>query len=169
MMTEVFGASDAEGGWSMREAYDALEVAQVLLLGDPASPLNNLLDAPSCLARLERLGAMLPTQTYRSEKQIALQQFSTPLPLAWLVAKAAAVTRDDLVLEPSAGTGMLAIHARRAGASLLANERDPGRATLLAAALDIPVSRHDAEFIDDLLAAECQPSVLLINPPFSRN
>jgi hypothetical protein len=117
MMTEAFGASDAEGGWSMREAYDALEVAQVLLLGDPASALNNLPDAPSCLAQLERLGAMLPTQTYRSEKQIALQQFSTPLPLAWLVAEAAAMTADDLVLEPSAGTGMLAIHARRRIAS----------------------------------------------------
>lgn len=169
MMTEAFSASDPEGGWSMREAYDALEVAQVLLLGDPACPLNDLPDGLSCLARLEKLAASLPTQSYRSEKQVALQQFSTPLPLAWLVAEAAAMTADDFVLEPSAGTGMLVIHACRAGASLLANERDPGRAALLAAALDLPVSRHDAEFIDDLLAADRQPSVVLINPPFSRS
>ncbi|MFX5522334.1 hypothetical protein ABTD78_23990, partial [Acinetobacter baumannii] len=33
LMAEAFGASDANGAWSMRDAYDALETAQVLLLG----------------------------------------------------------------------------------------------------------------------------------------
>ena len=32
LMEEAFGGSDADGAWSMRNAYDALETAQVLLL-----------------------------------------------------------------------------------------------------------------------------------------
>jgi hypothetical protein len=68
---------------------------------------------------------LLPTQSYRSERQVDLQQFSTPLHLAWLAAHAARITDADTVLEPSAGTGMLAVHARQLGAQLILNERDP--------------------------------------------
>ena len=32
-MVAAFCSSDADGSWSMRDAYDALETAQVLLLG----------------------------------------------------------------------------------------------------------------------------------------
>ncbi|MBD3744850.1 MAG: strawberry notch family protein [Sphingopyxis terrae] len=169
LMTEEFGASDADGGWSMREAYDALEVAQLLILRDADERRAPSADARAGLARLETLAGAVPTQTYRSEQLVALQQFSTPLPLAWLAAAAAAITAEDVVLEPSAGTGLLAVHASRAGASLILNERDPGRAALLAAALDHPVHLHDAEFIDDLLPVDCIPTVVLINPPFSRS
>ncbi|WP_341873228.1 strawberry notch-like NTP hydrolase domain-containing protein [Sphingobium fuliginis] len=77
--------------------------------------------------------------------------------------------RDDHVLEPSAGTGMLAVHALRAGASLTLNERDPARAALLRKLFERPVTTHDAEFINDLLPAGQTPSVILINPPFSRS
>jgi len=111
----------------------------------------------------------LPTQTYRSETQIDLQQFSTPLALAWLAAKAARIVPSDLLLEPSAGTGMLAVHAARAGARLMLNERDPGRAALLQSAMAREVTTHDAEFIHDKLPIGVSPDVVLINPPFSRS
>ena len=39
LMREQFGESDASGIWSMRDAYDALETAQVLLALAPGSPL----------------------------------------------------------------------------------------------------------------------------------
>src|SRR3546814_13629706 len=32
-----------------------------------------------------------------------------------------------------------------------------------------PVSRHDGELIDDLLPLSIRPTVVLINPPFSRS
>ena len=169
LMRERFGASDASGAWSMRDAYDALEAAQVLALLDPAkSPISDG-DPVALLARLERLAAGLPTQSCRSERQVDLQQFSTPLPLAWLAARAARMTPVDTVLEPSAGTGMLAVHARRAGCRTILNERDPGRARLLEQIMDQPVSRHDAEFIDVLTSPARRPGVVLINPPFSRS
>ena len=68
----------------------------------------------------------------------------------------------DLLLEPSAGTGMLAVFGRLAGADLVLNERDPLRAALLAGTLGMPVTGHDGEYIDDLLGPDSRPSVVLI-------
>ncbi|WP_447725546.1 strawberry notch-like NTP hydrolase domain-containing protein [Sphingomonas koreensis] len=169
LMTGHFGSTDASGAWSMRDAYDALELAQVLTLAAPGDGLPLPGDPYAALALLEGIARTLPTQTYRSERQIDLQQFSTPMPLAWLAARAAQLRVEDVILEPSAGTGMLAVHARRIGCPVILNERDPLRATLLARMFGTPVLRHDAEFIDDLLDSEAQPSVVLINPPFSRS
>ncbi|ODP38822.1 strawberry notch family protein [Sphingomonas turrisvirgatae] len=167
LMTERFGVSDASGAWSLRDAYDALELAQVRALlrdrdGLPEDPYEALASIlAGCLA--------LPTQSYRSERQVELQQFSTPMPLAWLAARAALIGSSDTVLEPSAGTGMLAVHARCAGAGLILNERDPLRAALIEQVFDEPVTTHDAELVDDLLGMEARPTVVLINPPFARS
>ncbi|MCW2338172.1 hypothetical protein M2337_002405 [Sphingobium sp. B2D3A] len=168
-MEAAFGASDATGAWTLREAYDALEGAQVLLLRR-AKALGGLdPNTADAFATLKWLEGTLPTQTFRSEHQIAFQQFSTPIALASLVAKAARLTSSDRVLEPSAGTGMLAVHGVRAKAGLVLNERDPIRAGLLARLLEADVTTHDGEFINDLLRAGSRPSVVLINPPFSRS
>jgi predicted RNA methylase len=169
LMTEIFGGSDASGNWSMRAAYDALEIAQARLV---LNPDWGVLEGPApyqLLRELEGIGRSLPTQSYRSERQVDLQQFSTPLPLAWLVTRAAALRTDDVVLEPSAGTGMLAAFAGREGCRLVLNERDPLRAGLLGALFGAPVSIADAEFIDDILPADLVPTVVLINPPFARS
>jgi predicted RNA methylase len=169
LMRQRFGGSDASGDWSMRDAYEALEAAQVMLALDPASGLIDYDDPVAATAARDRLSRLMPTQSYRSERQVDLQQFSTPLQLAWLAAHAARMTDADTVLEPSAGTGMLAVHARQIGARLILNERDPVRADLLALTLDQQVSRHDAEFIHDMLDPVDRPNVVLINPPFSRS
>ncbi|MFX7768537.1 hypothetical protein ABTK15_21250, partial [Acinetobacter baumannii] len=76
------------------------------------------------------LASLLPIQTVRSEEQIAHQHFSTPLSLAWLAARMAMIGPDDSVLEPSAGTGMLA-HWAGEGRALHLNELDPVRAEIL--------------------------------------
>ncbi|WP_367280203.1 strawberry notch-like NTP hydrolase domain-containing protein, partial [Sphingomonas sp.] len=169
LMTDMFGGSDASGVWSMRDAYDALELAQVMALLDPAWPVVDGPNDYGVLRALEAVGRALPTQSYRSERQLDLQQFSTPLPLAWLAAKAAALRPDDVVLEPSAGTGLLAAFGRRQGCTLVLNERDPSRAAILQAGFGGTVFSIDAEFIDDALPAAVRPSVVLINPPFSRS
>ena len=104
LMTQAFGEDDVGGAWSMRDAYDALETAHVLHLADPQCAL--LAGTPADIfQRLRQFERGLPTQTYRSEKQVELQQFSTPLSLAWLAAMAARCRSDDILLEPSAGTG----------------------------------------------------------------
>ncbi|MBX9874842.1 MAG: strawberry notch family protein, partial [Beijerinckiaceae bacterium] len=106
--------------------------------------------------------------TRRSEAGQALQQFSTPAGLAYVAMIAASPQPGEALLEPSAGTGMLAIHAELAGASLLLNEIGAGRAALLGRVFpDCPVTRHDAAAIDDRLHPSLRPSVVLMNPPFS--
>ncbi|MDB5580815.1 MAG: methyltransferase domain protein [Bradyrhizobium sp.] len=169
VMQQRFGGSDAWGDWSMRDAYDALELAQVLTLLDPDRLPAFPNDPYATLRSIETIGRTLPTQSYRNERQVDLQQFSTPMPLAWLAARAADIRATDIMLEPSAGTGMLAAHARRAGAQLLLNECDPLRAALLFQAFAEPVGTHDAEFIDDLLSPAARPTIVLINPPFARS
>ena len=158
-METAFDAPASSGAWDWRCAYDALETASAhAVLMDGAAP--DL--AALCSAEQKR-----PTQTKRSEEQIRLQQFSTPLPFAFLAAKAAAITSDDVVLEPSAGTGALAVFAKRAGASLIVNEIDPRRRALLEIVTGQRASGFDAAQIDDLLAPSAVPSVVLINPPFA--
>lgn len=168
-MISAFGTSDAEGGWDWKAAYDACEGAQILLLRAYGRAL--MTRAGSSQHRLsmwERIARRIPTHTRRSETGQALQQFSTPLPLAYVAVRAASIAAGDLVLEPSAGTGMLAIHAELAGAVLALNEIDAGRAEFLG--LLFPgkgVTRHDAASIDDRLDQAVRPDIILMNPPFS--
>ncbi|WP_428393440.1 strawberry notch-like NTP hydrolase domain-containing protein [Lichenicoccus sp.] len=166
-MEEAFGQSDAEGAWSWKNAYEAGEAAQVLFLRR-FGPAMRARPAFAQLAMLAKVASLLLTQTRRSQESQAMQQFSTPLPLAFAVAVAAGITAGDLVLEPSAGTGLLAIFAELAGASLALNELAETRADLLYRLFPVtPVTRHDAACIHDHLDAAVQPTVVLMNPPFS--
>ena len=168
-MEDAFGASDSAGAWVWKDAYEAGEAAQVLFLRRYGSAMRAKAGAPAAmLAMLARVAALLPTQTRRSEESQALQQFSTPLPLGFVASVAAGLTSADVVLEPSAGTGLLAIFAELAGATLALNELAPTRAGLLERLFaTAPVSRHNAEQIHDHLPAGVRPSVVLMNPPFS--
>ena len=117
---------------------------------------------------LSKLESLLPTHTRRSEESQALQQFSTPVTLGHVAGIAAELDNRDIVLEPSAGTGLLSIFAELAGARLLLNELGHTRADLLAHLFPAAsVTRLDAAQIHDRLETGLQPSVVLINPPFS--
>jgi predicted RNA methylase len=169
-MQTAFGASDAEGGWDWKTAYEACEAAAVLFLAKfgPAMIKASNGVPIAMLPMVAKIAALLPSHTRRSQESEELQQFSTPLPLALAVAAAAQVTSADRVLEPSAGSGGLAIFAELAGGSLLLNELSAGRASLLDLSFpDLDITRFDAAQIDDHLDAACVPSVVLMNPPFS--
>jgi predicted RNA methylase len=168
-MEAAFGASDAAGAWDWKSAYEACEAATVLFLRKFGPAMQARAAAPAArLAMLTKVAGLLPTYTRRSEESQALQQFSTPIPLGFCAAAAAAITPADLVLEPSAGTGLLAILAELAGGALLVNELADTRAGLLARLFPgLAVTRFDAAQIDDHLEAGIRPSVVLMNPPFS--
>ena len=180
-MSTAFGATYTQGAWVWKDAYEAAEAALVLFLQRYARLMRREAgagpDGPAAmLAMLETLAALEPSQTRRSEEQLELQQFSTPLPLAYAALQAAAVRPGDTVLEPSAGTGMLAVMAQcalggalgdRAAGALHLNELAGVRAGLLTRLFpDAPVTRHNAEAIADRLP-DIAPSVVLMNPPFS--
>lgn len=168
-METAFGASDATGAWDWKLAYEACEVATVLFLRKYGKALFRKAASPAARASvLAKIAGLLPTQTRRTEESQNFQQFSTPLPLGLAALSAAAIAPDDVVLEPSAGTGLLAILAQTAGGSLILNELAETRADLLGHLFPaFPVTRFDAAQIDDHLAAEAVPSVVLMNPPFS--
>ena len=160
IMRETFHGSDAGGAWDWRMAYDLMQAAaiQVVLRGDGAA---------GDIAAAKLLASRLLTETRRSEQQIRLQQFSTPLAFATMAVRAAAIRKGETVLEPSAGTGALAAFAARAGATLVLNEIDPFRQRLLRAVFGGEVTGHDGEHIDDLLQTPVLPDVVVMNPPFA--
>ncbi len=168
-MEAAFGGSDADGAWVWKDAYEALEAAQVLFLRKFGSAMRTRAgSAAAMLEMLTRLAGRLASQTRRSEESEHFQQFSTPTALGFVAAEAAALTPGDVVLEPSAGTGLLAIFAELAKARLALNEIAETRAGLLGRLFrDVAVSRHNAEQIHDHLDAAFRPSVVLMNPPFS--
>ncbi|MFX4300402.1 strawberry notch-like NTP hydrolase domain-containing protein [Pseudosulfitobacter pseudonitzschiae] len=168
-MERAFGGSDATCAWDWKLAYEAGEVALVLFLRKFGRVLLARVGSPTALLPiLAKVSGLLPTHTRRSEEMERFQQFSTPLPMGLAALVAAQITSRDLVLEPSAGTGLLAILAEIAGGSLALNELADTRADLLRRLFPgRPVTCFDAAQIDDHLDADLRPSVILMNPPFS--
>ena len=172
-MTRAFEGSDAAGAWAWKDAYEAAEAAVVLFVKRYGRAMRREAGSPArMLAMLDAVAALEPSHTRRSEEQVAMQQFSTPLPLAYAALQAAAVRPGDVVLEPSAGTGMLAVLAEcalgsKAEGALHLNELSTTRAGLLEALFPgASVTRCNAESIADHLPF-VRPTVVLMNPPFS--
>ena len=110
--TPPLAAPTAEGAWDWKTAYDACEAATVLFLRKFGPAMRARAASPAALLpMLAKIAGLLPTHTRRSEESQALQQFSTPIALGFAASVAAAITPADVVLEPSAGTGLLAIFA----------------------------------------------------------
>ncbi|MFA5951987.1 MAG: bifunctional class I SAM-dependent methyltransferase/DEAD/DEAH box helicase [Hyphomicrobium sp.] len=168
-MTNAFGKSDTEGAWAWKDAYEASEAALILFLRKYLPAMRGQAAEPAALLpMLANITNLLPSHTKRSEESQQFQQFSTPVDLAYAASLAAAITDQDAVLEPSAGTGQLAIFAETLRARLTLNELAVTRANLLAALFPkAALSRFNAEQIHDYLPRTISPSVILMNPPFS--
>jgi len=168
-MQSAFGASDASGAWDWKAAYEAVEIAQLLFLRRYGPAIHaKTVDPFERLKLIERIARLAPTHTRRSEDMVQYQQFSTPLGLAWVAGFAANLQPGELVLEPSAGTGLLAVQAELAGAGLVLNEVGDTRLALLRHLFDrASVTAHDAAQIHDRLEPGLVPSCIVMNPPFS--
>lgn len=169
VLTTAFGGTDAEGLWSWRDAYEAIEAATVLQIRRLATQVSRLEDAPAEITvLLSAISALGLTHSRRSEEQVALDQFSTPPELAALAVLAGQVRPGDKVLEPSAGTGLIAVLAEACGGVLSLNEIAPGRADLLDGLFPSATrSRCDGRHVQDLLPGAGSYEVVVCNPPFS--
>jgi len=164
-MTAAFGGSDADGRWTQWDSFEMLEHAVALHLASRPYQIANLADVHAASAVMQ----LLPTQTVRSEEQINLQQFSTPVDIAAIAVLMAAIGADDIVLEPSAGNGLLIVQAP-ACAALQLNEIDAKRRERLAGIFpDAVVTGHDGAALVSLHARLPKPTVVVMNPPFSRS
>ncbi len=163
------GGTRAQGKYGQSEAYDSLETAMNMNLAGKSNPSANLEDAKAQAEEIAKQVKNLPTQTNRTGNKDELQQFSTPPHYAFAAAWLANLKPGDTVLEPSAGTGSIAVHAANAGANVVANELDPHRVDLLKHQFGPDnVHMENAEQIGGILPQRgVSPSVVLMNPPFS--
>ncbi|OZC01219.1 class I SAM-dependent methyltransferase [Rubricoccus marinus] len=181
LASSAYGGSLAEGAFTPRDAYDAAELGLHLHLLravgrlPPGASMECSSGARDALAEVERLSALLPSQTRRTAEQNDYQQFSTPAAYAGLCAWVSGVGEGHRVLEPSAGTGALCTFALASGASVHANELSDRRADLLAVLLEAAdqdpgetLTRENADHLDAILPPSVRADVVLMNPPFSQ-
>ncbi len=178
ILAPVYGGTMAAGKFDAKDMSDAIEMAVNKILLDERAT-RGVLSHPADLAiqhvrTLEALLDRLPTATTRSAETDRLQQFSTPPQVAYVANWAAGIKPGDVVLEPSAGVGGLAVFAKAAGAKVLANELSERRARLLAqTGIADRITRHNAEHLNAFLQPEIvagrleQPTAVVMNPPFS--
>ena len=101
----VFGGSRAQGRYTPRDAYDAVEIAVNNYLLEKHSAELMQMDVTEALASVLRpLMQRLPRQTDRTLEQTELQQFSTPPTLAYLAALTERVRLGTSVCQLSART-----------------------------------------------------------------
>ena len=164
LMSYIFGDL-ASGKWHWKQATDLIEAAVVrMLLDDDFKSLEDFQD----------LQSLIPHHQVRSQQQIQFQQFSTPLALAWIVGQLSSVKGSDIIAEPSAGTGILAAATANRlfydkPRRIILNEISPSRKALLRELFDAqhPVYSVNAEYLNDTLNQGEQPTLILMNPPFS--
>lgn len=165
-----FGGTQAEGRYTPRDAYDALEagINRYLLGLHGLSPAASREQAVVDVAALQRMLDLIPTQSKRTAEQEEFQQFSTVPPFAYVANWVANINYGETVLEPSAGVGGLAVFARKAGAKLVLNELSSRRAAVLQEVFPAAkVFRENAEQIHNILPDDVLPSAVVMNPPFS--
>lgn len=164
----AFGGSMSQGVYDPRDAYDAMEVAVHRWLSSDLAPKLMKMGLTDALqTHLRPLLTRLPRQNERTNESTLLQQFSTPPTIAFMAARLLNPTATDIVLEPSAGTGALAMWARAVGAQVICNEIAPRRRQILQDLLSYTCFDVDGEIIHDILPDNVQPSLILMNPPFS--
>jgi predicted RNA methylase len=166
---EAFGGTQAEGKYTPKDAYDAMELGvNKFIQANPTLFDPHANDPAKVVQRLEKLTSILPTQTRRTGESEEFQQFSTPPALAYLVSWVGNVGPHEVVLEPSAGTGSLAVFASNAGApEIIVNELSPRRAELVKQLGFDRVFTENAEQLNNILPKDVKPTLVVMNPPFS--
>lgn len=166
--TKAYGGTDADGKWSWATATDALEagINEYLMSAHPRLP-----DSPGALSRMvdqvEETLSRIPTQTVRDLEKAAAQQFSTPEHYSLAAMWVSGVKPGDVFLEPSAGTGNIAMWARVAGADVHVNEITQRRIEILEGMFGKDaVTRFDARQLRARMP-NLRPDVVVMNPPFS--
>lgn len=166
---EEFGGTRANNDYGDSQATDALELGVNLYLQGKTSAKASTEYAKQLIERIQKVMQLVPRHRGRTGNKDLMQQFSTPPAYAYAVNWIANVAGGDVVLEPSAGMGGIAIHAANSGATVYANELDPTRAEGLR---ELPLEKvftEDAEQIGAILKGKMPGlNVIIMNPPFSR-
>lgn len=125
-------------------------------------PIQSVADIKS----IAKIAKKLPTQTVRSEDQLLLQQFSTPADMAALCQLLAQPQVNDIVMEPSAGNGLLVAQLPKVKQIILNEYAETRRNYLEYLFPEAKISGVDAALLTSKLSLSDKPSLILMNPPF---
>ena len=169
MANKAYGGTMAQGAYTPKDAYDAMELGVNLHIQSKPEIYNpHSADPAAVVKHLEALINVLPTQTRRTGEMDEFQQFSTPPHLAYMVSWVANIGQNDVAMEPSAGIGGIAVFAHNAEAKeVIVNELSPRRAELLREMGFDQVFTENAEQLNNILPKTVKPTVVVMNPPFS--
>lgn len=165
-----FGGTQAEGKYTVKEAYDAMELGLNMVIAEDSFRYRPTADRETSITYIQHLKGLikrLPTQTKRTEETLTRQQFSTPPPLAYVANWVANIKEEDIYLEPSAGVGGIAVFGQKVAKQTFVNEIDERRNAALYALHFDAVHHANAEHLNSTLPAEVKPTVIVMNPPFS--
>lgn len=174
VVAKHLGGSVAEGTFEMKDVTDIMELAvNRILSGDMFAPTDKPIQK---IALIRSVLNKIPTQTTRSVEQDKMQQFSTVPHEAFVAAWVANITDKDVMLEPSAGIGGIAVFAKNAGAEVILNELSPRRREILEQlglspkVYDFNAEHLWAQFYSPVKKGEVKrPTVVVMNPPFSNS
>ena len=174
VVAKHIGGSVAEGTFEMKDVTDIMELAvNRILSGDMFAPTDKPIQK---IALIRNVLNKIPTQTTRSAEQDKMQQFSTVPHEAFVAAWVANITDKDVMLEPSAGIGGVAVFAKNAGAEVILNELSPRRREILEQlglspkVYDFNAEHLWAQFYSPVKKGEVKrPTVVVMNPPFSNS
>lgn len=155
----VFKGTQAEGKYTVKDAFDALELGvnqHILKMKDNLT-----------VKKMQEILELLPTQTKRTKEMEDFQQFSTPPSIAFVASWVANIDSNDVFLEPSAGIGGLAVFAKKNGAKVFVNEYSKRRLDVLRNMPFDGFFNENAEQLNNILPTDIKPSVIVMNPPFS--
>ena len=167
---EVFGGTQAEGKYSIKDLYDSIELGVNKYLSTQkdidfsSSDINTVKENAD---KIEKIVDGLPTQTKRTDEMVTFQQFSTPPHIAYVASWLSNTTQNDTVLEPSAGIGGLVVFAKNIGAEVVVNELSERRLEVLKQLNLGKTFNENAEQINNILPIDIKPTRVIMNPPFS--
>ena len=168
--SQIMGLPVENGTLLDKAVQEAFEAAQVQVARDEQlaslramegkDPETIRAERASTLNRMTRFLIQMPNLSARTGRSRRLQQYSTPVDLAYFVQSLVDLRDTDSVYEPTAGNGALVASA----SSPVLNEIDPDRAGALSRTFEgSVVTQNDAvEFV-----SEAGPfDVVVSNPPF---
>jgi len=167
---QAFNGTMAEGAYSVKDAYDAMELAvNQRIAAHPEWYDPNTGDPVFAVKALKDLVGRLPPQTRRTAEMDTKQQFSTPPPFAFVANWVAGLQKNYVYIEPSAGDGGLTVFAENVPVNtIVLNELSDRRADLLAELMpEAQIFRENAAQLHNILPADIKPTVAVMNPPFS--
>jgi hypothetical protein len=168
---EAYKGGQAEGKYSPKDAYDAMELGVNKYLERQTEIDLKAKDASTVKKNVKELVKLmdnLPTQgRNRTDEMIEFQQFSTPPSIAYIASYVANIKSNDVLLEPSAGIGGLAVFGKINGAKTIVNELSGRRLEVLKKMDFDQYFNENAEQLNNILPKDIKPTVIIMNPPFS--